>query len=135
MPTNQYRDDKTISDDAELLRRVPREHLVDDDSGYLRVSSQAFQDPPNGTPMSVLLADAMRAQGRELEAALAGHPGFSLVSVTAGLARQCDQMVVRDPLPTEPAHALVVGRKTQSVRKKFAQNAKWVVPSSPPPLG
>ena len=135
METKEYRDDPTIPNAAELLRRIPRQHLVrDPERGCYRISSAAFDDHPNGSPMSVLLADVMREEGRGPEAALTGHVDFSLVSITAGLARQCNQGVARDPLPTEPAHAVVFGNKTRSVRKRFANEAQWVIPSSPPAL-
>ena len=84
--------------------------------------------------MSVLLADVMRYEGRPPKEALLGYRDHALVSISAGLARACQQGVAREPLPQETAHAVVFGNKTQSVRDTFAQQAKWVVPSSPPPL-
>lgn len=78
--------------------------------------------------MSVLLADIVERDGRSAADALAGHEGFALAAITAGLARQCDQGVARDPLPEEPAHGVVVGKKTDSVRKRFAKGAEWVIP-------
>ena len=135
MESKEYRDDPTIPNTAELLRRVPRRHRIPDlERGCYRMSSAAFDDHPSGGPMSVLLADVMREEGRGPEAALTGHVDFSLVSITAGLARQCNQGVARDPVPNEPAHAVVFGNKTHSVRKRFADGARWVVPSSPPAL-
>jgi hypothetical protein len=53
-----------------------------------------------------------------------------LAAVTAGLVRKCGQSVVRDPLLEEPAHALVVGTKTDSVRKRLAKGSTWVVARS-----
>ena len=63
---------------------------------------------------------------------LAGHPGFALAAITAGLARECGQVLVRDPIPDQPADALVVGRKTESVRRRFALEARWVKEPSVP---
>lgn len=77
--------------------------------------------------MSVLLADAVVASGREPVDVLAGYQGFGLASLTAGLARRCSQGVARDPLPDEPAHAVVLGDKTGAVRKRFARDCYWVV--------
>jgi hypothetical protein len=85
MEIAEYQDDPSIPDDAELLRRIPQIHLVADDSlGCLRVSSAAFRDSPNGSPLSVFLHDVLRQEGRGSGAGLVGHPDFSLVSITAG---------------------------------------------------
>lgn len=78
--------------------------------------------------MSVVLADAVTASGRSSDAVLAGHEGFALAAITAGLARSCEQGVAREPLPDEPAHGLVFGRKTDSVKKKLARGSRWIVP-------
>lgn len=46
------------------------------------------------------------------------------------LATDANQLVVRAPRPGEPWHAFVVGKKTDSVRKKFARESQWAVPPS-----
>ncbi|MBM4018911.1 MAG: hypothetical protein FJ288_11380 [Planctomycetes bacterium] len=126
---NQYEDDPTIADHAELWRRIPPQWFVlDRNLGSMRPTSQAFQDHPNGTPMSVLLADVVRESGRGTTAALVGHKGFALAAITAGLCRQCSQKVARDPKPDEPAHGVVVGKKSDAVRRRLAREAQWVVP-------
>ena len=57
MEADTLRDDPTIPDLAELWRRIPPWHLVKDDNlGRVRPSSAAFDNHPNGSPMSVLLA-------------------------------------------------------------------------------
>jgi hypothetical protein len=79
-----YSDDPTIPDDAELWRRIPPWHFVDDGNlGQIRPSSAAFEDHPDGSPMSVLLA----VEAGDPQRALAGHQGFALASITAALAR------------------------------------------------
>jgi hypothetical protein len=121
-----YRDDPTISDDAELWRRIPPWHIFSDENiGGIRPSSAAFEDDPDGEPMSVYLAD----ECRDPHIALAGHEGFGLVAITARLARECKQAIVRQPVPGPSGHVVVVGKKTDSVRKKFARAAagQWVV--------
>lgn len=77
--------------------------------------------------MSVVLADLVLEAGRDAESALVGHDDFGLVAFSAGLARSKNQGVLRKPLPDEPAHAEVVGRKTASVKKALAMNCEWVV--------
>jgi hypothetical protein len=125
----QYQDDLSIADDAELWRRIPADWVVwDGNLRQMRPTSQAFCNHPNGTPMSVALAHILAQCGTGPDEVLAGHSGFALASLTTGLARECGQMVARDPLPDEPAHALVVGEKTHSVRKRFASKCRWIVP-------
>src|SRR5437763_8809051 len=104
MPDREYQDDPTIPDEAELWRRIPHTQICfDANLGRQRPESWAFSDDPDGEPMSVALADiAVNPQ-----AALAGLQGFALASITAGLARECQQFIVRDPTPEDPAHALV----------------------------
>ena len=127
MSSREYLDDPTIPDKAELLRRIPSHHFYfDENLGQVRPSSAAFDDP-DGSPMSVILAEVLSQSGRALETTLAGHEGFALASITAGLARECGQGIAREPLPDEPAHAVVFGKKTKGVRKRLARAALWVV--------
>ncbi len=123
-----YEDDTSISNEAELWRRIPPRHLVPDKNrGGMRISKAAFDNHPNGTPMSVVLGDEILAAGREPSSVIDGHEGFYLASLTAGLARSLGQGVVRNPTPDEPAHAEVFGKKTDSTRKKLAKAATWVI--------
>lgn len=123
-----YEDDPTIVDDAELWRRIPPWHVVEDKNrGGKRISKAAFEDHPDGSPMSVVLGGEVIASGRDAQSVVAGHAGFCLASVTAGLARSLNQGIMRKPLEEEPAHAEVFGKKTDSVRKRFARAAVWVI--------
>ncbi len=76
--------------------------------------------------MSVFLAAIMSEAGRGPDDALTGHEGYFLASFTARFARSQAQSLVRDPLPEEPAHSLVCGKKSKPVRTAFAKAAKWV---------
>jgi hypothetical protein len=123
-----YADDITIPNEAELWRRVSPRHFVNDENlGIVRPSSAAFDDHPNGSPMSVYLAEVLIQMGRGPDTVLVGHNNFALAAITAGLARECGQGVARDPLPEEPPHALVFGQKTKPVSRKFALGSRWVV--------
>lgn len=125
---NPYEDDATVSNDAQLWRRIPPNLIVPDKNrGGVRISSAAFEDHPNGTPMSVVLGDDVLASGRNPSSIVAGHDGFCLASVTAGLARSLNQGIARRPLSDEPAHAEVFGKKTGAVRKKFSREAAWII--------
>ena len=123
-----HEDDKSILDDAELWRRIPPLHVVEDKNrGGKRISSAAFEDHPDGTPMSVVLGQEVLAAGRDALSVIAGHDNFCLAHVTAGLARSLNQGIVRKPLDDEPAHAEVFGKKTHGVRKRFARAAVWII--------
>jgi len=126
--SRSYEDDTTILDDAELWRRMPPLHVVPDKNrGGKRISSAAFTDHPNGTPMSVVLGQDLLEAGRDAYSVIVGHDNFCLASVTAELARSLEQGIVRRPLNDEPAHAEVFGRKAAGVRKQFAREATWVI--------
>ncbi|MGH9840415.1 MAG: hypothetical protein ACREEM_16675 [Blastocatellia bacterium] len=121
-----YKDDPTISDDADLWRRIPPWHFIlDENLGDIRPSSAAFDDDPDGAPMSAYLAE----ECKEPQIVLVNHDGFGLVAITAKLARECNQLIARQPVPGPPGHIVVVGKKTDSVRKKLARAAakNWVV--------
>src|SRR5438132_9271727 len=120
--TTANQDDALIGDGTLLWRRVPPWHFIyDQNLQRLRPSSAAFANDPQGGPMSVVLADAVLNAGRTADSVLAEHEGYGLVAVSAGLVRECSQGVVRDPLPQEPAHALVFGPKPKSVQKRLAK--------------
>ena len=73
--------------------------------------------------MSVFLA----ATAAEPSVVMVGHDAFGLAAITAELARRCSQVVVRDPTPDQPSHALVIGRKTNSIRTQLGRGAVWVI--------
>ena len=122
-PIPNYQDDPTIGHDVSLWRRVNPIHFVKENNGTVRPSSAAFQDHPNGTPMSVVIAAECT-----IERALAGYTGFGIVAITAGLARQYGQGIMRTPQPNEPAHADVFGPKPKNVTRSLAKGSVWVVP-------
>jgi len=149
MPDPVYTDDATIGRDAILLRRV----LVrinttirwDEEAEIWRPTSAAFQDSPDGHPMSVDLLEEWESRGYSALKTLEGHDDFALVSITAGVARENGQIVVRAPLPPRnglpenPAHALVVGLKGPNRQGKknsraLSLAAQWIVapPVAPP---
>lgn len=131
MPPTEFIDDASITDSAKLWRRVPPRHFIfDANLGRVRTSKAAFDDDEDGSPTSVVLADLVAASGRSPADVLQDHPGFALVALTAALARSKQLGVARDPLPGEPAHALLFGKKTDSVRRALAKGSEWIVPPS-----
>jgi hypothetical protein len=129
MNTPQYQDDPTVADPDPLWRRIPPYHLVPDGAGGIRISSASFDNDPDGDPMSVVLGLEVTRANRAPSSCLKGLDDFGLAAITAGIARENKQGIQRDATEEEPAHALVFGRKTDSIRKKFARSAtrSWVV--------
>lgn len=123
MNDSRFVDDAAIPNEADLWRRIPPRHYVQDrNAGGLRVSSAAFENDPDGQPMSVFLASVIEATHRGPADALLGHLGFGPASFTAGLARSCDQGVAAAPQPDEHAHAVVFGGQPRSVRNKLRKD-------------
>lgn len=126
--SQNYIDDLSITDEADLWRRIhPKQVVPDKNTGQLRPSSAAFQNSTNNSPMSILIAEIVLKSDRDTSDVLSSYPGFSLAVFTAGIARKCNQGVKRDALPDEQAHGLVFGKKTPGVRRKLAELSKWVV--------
>lgn len=123
-------DDPTIRDECDLLRRIPVKPDVniiwDDNQKRWRPSSASFKDHPNGTPMSIVLRDELENADRNPDEVLIGHDDFALAAITAGIARENQQCIARDPLPDEPAHGIVIGEKKKA-SKKMAKVAQWVI--------
>jgi hypothetical protein len=127
----QYVDDSTVADGTSLWRRIPPWHIIyDANIQRWRPSSAAFDNDPDGQPMSVILSEILLAAGRKPDTVLVGHPGYSLATISAGLVRACGQGIARDPLPTEPAHGIVFGLKPKSVQRRLAKESAWVLPPS-----
>ena len=121
----QVLDDATILNETNLWRRIPRlpSHLVfDENLGRWRITSAAFKDHPDGSPMSVTL-DA----GQQPATAIANYPGYLLAAIQAGLVRECGQGIRRVPVESDGHHAEVFGPKPQAVRSRLAKAAVWVI--------
>lgn len=76
-------------------------------------------------PTSVVWIEKAIELGRSAAHVMAGHSEFLLVRIAVRVVRDCGLAVVFGPLDDEPAHALVVGRKTASVKKRLARAATW----------
>ena len=127
--TPQPQNDPGIADSEVLLRRLQPDWIVPGDRERMRISSAAFKHEE----LSVLFESLLKRQGRPVEDALRGHPNDSLCSITAGLARKLGQRVVHDTEPpNDPAHGLVLGKKTKSAANRFAREARWVIPQEAP---
>ena len=129
MSERQFEDDRSIPNDAILFRRIPPNWLADGEGGRKRVSSAAYKH----FELSVLIELLMRVAGRSAGDGLRGYPDHYLVSITAGLARELNQIVAKDTCPpNDPAHGLVIGKKTDSIANRLARQSAWVIPPEPP---
>jgi hypothetical protein len=133
MAEDTRRDDQTVLNDDRLLRRVQAlpSQLVTESDGSQRPSSAVFRV----TELSVNIESVMVAAGRTPEESLAGFSGWYLTSITAGDVRQYDiektesHPIVRDAdPPNDPAHGLVLGKKTGAFANAMRRAHKWVVP-------
>jgi hypothetical protein len=112
-----------LADDAVLLRRVRPDQIVDDQNlGQPRPSSAAFKDPN----LSVDAEPILRSAGLDWKFSLSKHPGFSLVSITAGLARSLNQIVELKPEIDNPSHTEVIGKKTQGTANALRDASQWI---------
>jgi hypothetical protein len=127
MATDHF-DDPNIPDEERLFRRINLAHIVESDSGKSGVSSAAFRDPE----LSVTLEGVMRAAGREPTDSLRAYPGDLLMSIAAGVCRRNGQIVGPDPIPEEPAHGYVFGKKSKSIQRALRDAAGWIVPVKAP---
>ena len=135
MSQEQFQNDPAILNEDNLWRRImPSQIVQDHNSGLLRPSSAAFEDSPDGSPMSAIWEKLHRELGLTECDALREHVGFALACFTAGLARELGQGIQPDPLPETPAHVLVFGSKPKkSFSRKLAAAARWVESPSAEP--
>ena len=82
MDRNSLPDDPTFGSESILWRRIhPRWVVLDETLKVLRISSAAFDNSPDGDPLSVLLAEDFEKVCRSAADVLDGHPGYGVGSV------------------------------------------------------
>ena len=119
-----FDDDSSISGDENLLRRIPASWIDWDENGNPNISSAAFKDEH----LSVYLESVMARDGRAPAEAIRNYAGYGLAAITAAHARALNQKVARDPLPEEPAHAIVYGQKKRGgIGGALRDGAFWIV--------
>jgi hypothetical protein len=119
-----FDDDPSISDNENLLRRIPTTWIHWDENGNPNISSAAFKDEY----LSVYLESVMARAGRSPADAIQNYAGYGLAAITAANARALNQRVARDPLTEEPAHAIVYGQKKRGgIGGALRDRAFWIV--------
>jgi hypothetical protein len=94
-----------IADDDLLYRRLAPFHIKPDGS----VSSAAFK--LRGRPDPGVSVDLARLTTPQATLARAPRPGFGLGVPVAGGPRALNLTVHHDPLPDNPAHAMIEGQR------------------------
>ena len=118
-------DDVTISNEDRLLRRVRPNQLIVETDGSQRPSSAIFKAPE----LSINIESLMIEQNRKPEDSLTNYPGEFLTSITAGQVRVYNLPIVKDIEPSsDPAHGLVLGKKTNSFANAMVRQQQWIVP-------
>ncbi len=125
-------DDPTILDEDRLFRRVQASpsQLVTEADGSRRPSSAVFK----AIELSVNIESVMIAQGRAPEEMLSGTSASFITSIAAGTIRRYDiekkesHPIVRDAEPpNDPAHGLVLGKKSGAFANAMCRSHIWIV--------
>ena len=129
-------DDPSISNDAEIWRRVPfspKQMVYLHEENRWRPSSGAFLDSSDDEPMSALLGDG-DTLGRALSGKWSNPPGsWFIAALQAAEFRRDAQGIARQATPEDPNHLLVFGHKTRSRMRRWAECSRWVVGQALPP--
>lgn len=89
-----------------------------------RVKSALFKQTP---ALSVVVGDTLAALGRTPGSILDGHREEMLVSISASSVFEHALAIERSPEPDEPAHADVVGHRSDGIARALLRASEWVV--------
>lgn len=104
-----------INDEDDLYRRIPHLWYVEKED---RVSSAAFTNDK----VSVDWARYTTPQKT-----VADFPDNYVAALQAKIPREKGQKVRHDPIPNNYSHSLIIGKKTESVKRYLARNCKFVL--------
>lgn len=125
-----------IADDESVWRYVSEEHIVTDPAtGRTRLSSAAFSDSSDGSPMSVVVEPVADQLNLVPAGAMEGRPkAVGVLALNAGALRGEGQTVTHTPIvdapephPCDPAHGSVAGRKSKSMQRRWAKAPTWLI--------
>lgn len=86
----------------------------------------------NSRPDPEVSVDLARLTTPEQSLSRAPRAGFGLGSLTVGVPRSLGLRVRRDPLPGNPAHALIVGNDSIETCRRLARATDVLVHPNPP---
>jgi hypothetical protein len=121
LPARQ--DDLTISEDALLWRAVHRLQICKEEDGSERAQKWAFESEGNEV-------SAWIAAEADLGQLKARFPDSRIAEFTAGQARECRNIVARDPVEGDASHVVVcpsLGKSNSQIKKdarRLAQKAR-----------
>lgn len=123
-PTPDYADDPGIRDGESVLRRIPPRHYVrDSQTNQWIVSSAAFDDSGNGSPMST----ARETLVPDVNIYLAPHKGYGLARISVRTARELGQRVTQQPtIHGQPEHTWIAGKKTKGTMRSFRNSSPLI---------
>jgi hypothetical protein len=111
MPARQ--DDQTIVDNTLLWRAVPELQIYREDDGRERAQKWAFESDDNEV-------SAWIAAETDLGRLRAQFPHSRIAEFTAGQARECRNIVARDPVEGHPSHVILCplpGKSNSQIKK------------------
>lgn len=111
MPPRQ--NDPTVNDGTILWRAIPRSQVCREDDGSEKPESWAFLSDDNEV-------SAWIASETDFGALKARFPNCRIAEFTAGAARQCENIVARDPVEGDASHVVICpvpGKPTKRIRK------------------
>ena len=115
-----------LADELVVLRRVVAADITTDPDGVPRPVSSAFrQGGPNGD-VSVYLASETTP-----EFITRYYPEILVAQLTIAQVRSQGLDVVWDPIPRDPGHCNIVGRKTRAVTRNLAEVSVWTAGFAP----
>jgi hypothetical protein len=116
-------DDLSILNEDRLFRRVRMNQLRTEPDGSRRPTSAVFKNQE----LSINIESLMIEQGRAPEDTLANFPDDYLSSITAGSVREHKYPIVKDTdPPNDPAHGLILGKKTNAFANAMVRVHQWV---------
>lgn len=105
--------DLAIGDDTVLWRAIPNSHICRGDEGTERSESWAFLSDDNEV-------SAWIAAQTDLQTLRARFPNSRIAEFTVGEARECGNIVARDPVQGDASHVVICptpGKPAKGVRK------------------
>jgi hypothetical protein len=107
--------------DVDVLYRRLARHQVNRDG---TVNSSAFKR--GGVYETEISVDLARLTDPQTSVERAGRAGFRLGTLDAADARELGFRVEHDPLPRNPAHALLIGPNDQEISRALARRVRLV---------
>lgn len=118
---NQQPESEPLDDSLRVLRRITHRELLTEESGQIRITSQAFiQGTPDGN-VSVYISSETTP-----ERVTRNRPNTFLAEITIAAIRALGLDVQREPIDDDPGHCNITGRKPRSKARAMAEQAQWV---------